>query len=501
MTPDAFAAPVAAAPAALVFVLLAGALATVPGTARWRRFAGPVTSVIAGGLTAFVVGAVFAGDALPTHDMSGFAPPLGIRVALDGIGAVFLAFTAVVGVAVSIAAAAEPRLVGSSRFWPLWLLTWAGLAATFVSRDLFNLYVALELVGLGAVGLVVLGGRDAWAAALRYLTVTVLGSMLVLVFVAAVYGATGTLDISLASERLAADAADMRIPLALACVGLALKCALVPLHSWLPAAHTASPGAVSPLLSALVVKAAFFVLLRLWFEVVGPDPVLGMILGILGAVAVLWGGLAAIAQNRLKPLVAYSTVSQMGYLFLVFPLSLHPDATVRTVAWIAMAMLAAGHALAKAALFLTAGAFKLMVGSDDLDAMAGIARHERAMTLTTGIAAVSLVGLPITLGFSAKWHLLVASSSGQMWWMVAVLLAGTLLAAGYLLRPVAAQLRSSDIVEEVETIQPQRLSFAVRYSALALALAVLLLGFAGDDIARLALTDAPGRLEQGAFAR
>lgn len=486
--------------AALVFVPLLGVLVSVFGTDRWRRAAGLVSATAASLLTGLVVAGVVRGELLG-HDMSAFAPPLGISLAIDGVAAVFLGVTAVVGLLVSLAAAAEPRLAGSSRFWPLWLLTWAGLAATFLSRDLFNLYVGLELVGLGAVGMVVLGGREAWPAALRYLMVTVLGSMLVLVAVAAVYGATGTLDIALASERL--DGAGARVPLALACVGLALKCALVPLHSWLPAAHTASPGAVSPLLSALVVKAAFFVLLRLWFDVFGPDPVLGVVLGALGALAVVWGGLAALGQSRLKPLVAYSTVSQMGYLFLVFPLSLHPDSAVRTVAWTAMVMLVAAHALAKASIFLTAGAFKVMVGSDELTEISGIARRERAMTLATGIASVSLIGLPITLGFSGKWQLLVASSSAGMWWIVAVALAGTLLAAGYLLRPVAAQLRSSDIVEEVEPARPERFAAPARYAGLTLAGLVLLLGFAGDEVASLAVTGAPPHVvgEAGVPAR
>ena len=115
------------------------------------------------------------------------------------------------------------------------------------------------------------------------------------------------------------------VPLALMAAGLMLKTAAFPLHFWLPSAHGKAPAPVSALLSALVVKVSFYLLLRLWFEVFASavNVSLAQGLGALGAAAIVWGSILALGQRRLKMLVAYSTVAQLGYLFLIFPLATH----------------------------------------------------------------------------------------------------------------------------------------------------------------------------------
>lgn len=302
--------------------------------------------------------------------------------------------------------------------------------------------MALEIVGLAAVGLVALGGGPALRAALRYLLVAVLGSLLFLVAVGVVYGATGVLDMRLAGQAWADSGVPAALPLGLAAVGLALKCALFPLHGWLPDAHAAAPSAASPLLSALVVKAPFVLLVRLWFEVTGPDPLVGVVLGVLGAVAVLWGGLQAMTQTRLKRVVAYSTVAQVGYLFLLFPLTLPgTDPGVQRTALTAVLLLAVSHALAKSTLFLVASTVKATRGTDEVAALPGLGAAWPPMLLAMGVAAVSLIGLPISVGFAGKWQLLTAAADRSAWWIVVVVLLGSLASATYLLRPVAGSLR------------------------------------------------------------
>lgn len=225
--------------------------------------------------------------------------------------------------------------------------------------------------------------------------------------------------------------------LALVAVGMALKSALFPLHGWLPDAHAGAPGAVSPLLSALVVKSSFFILFRVWTEVTGPDPVVGVALGIAAAGSILWAGVAAARAPHFKRLVAYSTIGQVGYLFLFFPLSAVADGPLQQeAAWIAVCLLAVAHALAKSSLFLSAGVIKDRMGTDRLDALSGRGALLPVVTMAIAVAGVSLAGLPITLGFAGKWQLLLAAVGSAQWWIVAVAVAGTLLAAAYLLRPV-----------------------------------------------------------------
>jgi hypothetical protein len=141
-----------------------------------------------------------------------------------------------------------------------------------------------------------------------------------------------------------------RVALALLTVGLLLKVPVVPLHFWLPAAHTLAPSAVSPLLSALVVKSAFVVLLRLWITGV-PEltaTAVAPLVGALGAVAMVWGGLAALRASRVKVVVAYSTVAQLGLLLLAVPMVVDGSAE----AWVGGVVHAIAHALPKAALLM-----------------------------------------------------------------------------------------------------------------------------------------------------
>lgn len=414
------------------------------GVVTWLLPARVRPVIALAGLTGLLAAAGVLAYAISTSGvreqaLGGWAPPLGIVVRADGLSAVFVLLTAVVTLLVAVHVTA----LGDHppAYWPLTLLLVAGLNSVFLTGDLFNAYVGLELVGLAAVGLVALGGRGSWAPALRYLLVAVLGSFLFLIALSLVYAGTGTLDMQLAGDRWPSADLPTAWPLGIAAVGLALKAALFPLHGWLPPAHASAPTGVSPLLSGLVVKAPLFLLLRLWFDVTGPDRTVGLGLGILGAGAVLWTGVQALLQDRLKHVVAYSTAAQMGYLFLLFPLALAPDPAVATLALTGMVTLTVAHALAKAGLFLCAGTLKKLRGTDELCALPGLADDHPALLLAMGLTAVSLIGLPISAGFTGKWQLLSAADSSGAYWVVIVLVAGTLLSAGYLLRPLAAGLQ------------------------------------------------------------
>ena len=497
--------------AVVLLPLLASALSVLLGTAA-RRVMGVITSVTVLGLVTPILIQVTSGQTLELA-LGGFESPLGITLRADGLSALFLAMTAIVGAVVSCYAAARPaatgkRLVpaaeqpprshpadagigaeatahrearsvvhadpspvwraGHAGFWPLWLGCWSGLNAVFVSGDLFNTYVGLELVGLTAVALVALGGRDAWPAALRYLFIAVLGSLLFLIGVALIYSVTGTLDIIASGEVIAelaashdADLAAVVLALCLISLGLALKVALVPLHRWLIPAHSSAPSAVSPLLSALVIKAALFVLLRVWLWVAGPLPelvILAWVLAGMGAVAILVGSVMALRQSRLKPLIAYSTVAQAGYWFLLLPLLLDPETTalegqtgttLEDGAVLAGALggtvaLALGHGLAKASLFLAAGHLKDLYGTDEIDELRGAGRAHPMLVMSMGLSAVGLIGLPLSLGFTGKWLLATSAVAAGHYWILVVLVAGTLFSAAYLLKAVAPLLVMSE---------------------------------------------------------
>ncbi len=413
--------------------------------------AGALVAVVIprGGLVGVATGAATAAAALALltgvagsgpvdHHLGGWAPGLGIALHADGLSAALLAMTALVALGTSVYATgyfSDPA--AGSRFWPLWLLLWAGLNALLLARDVFNLYVTLELVGLTAVALAALGAkRAAVEAALRYLLVGLLGSMTYLAGVTLLYAAYGTLDLEALAGRIRPEPAAWTAA-ALMTGGLLLKTALFPLHFWLPPAHANAPAPVSAALSALVVKAAFYLVLRLWLDLFAPvaTPAAAGLLGLLGAGAVLWGSWQALRAERLKLLAAYSTVAQLGYLFLFFPvIAALPPGPARDAALGGAVVLALGHGFAKSALFLAAGVVQQRAGHDRIADLGGTAQALPATTFALAAAGVALIGLPPSGAFLGKWQLIAASLGTGQWPWAAVVLAGSLLAAAYVFR-------------------------------------------------------------------
>jgi len=431
------------------------------------RRANPLGLLTALGIVACVAGLGWqvVEQGAQRYAVGGWGAPLGIELYADGLSLLMLMVTAVVGLAISVYSTGYFERKTTAVFWPLWLFLWTALNALFLSADIFNLYVTLELLGLAAVALVALaGGTNALTAAMRYLLVSLLGSLCYLLGVALLYHSSGSLDILILAQRVEPSPA-VWAAVGLMSAGLLLKTALFPLHFWLPPAHASARAPVSALLSALVVKASFYILLRLWVEIFPPgNAALGQLLGLLGAAAVLWGGIQALRQTRLKLLIAYSTVAQLGYMFLAFPLG-------TTIAWKGALYLLLSHALAKAAMFMAAGNLMRFGGHDriaDLDRVA----QRLPLTLTAfALAGVSSMGLPPSGGFIGKWLLLDAALySGQWWWALTLILGG-LLAAAYVFKVVGYAFTRAEVTHEARVV-PARME----WTALVLALAAVLMG-------------------------
>lgn len=372
------------------------------------------------------------------YAVGGWSPGLGIALQVDALSALLLVMTGVVALAVSVYATAYFRQADRLRhYWSLWLLLLTALNALFLAADLFNLYVTLELLGLSAVALTALGGRRAaLEAALRYLMLGLLGSLAFLAGVALIYTGYGTLDMPSLAARIAPDPTTWTAA-SLMTAGLLIKTALFPLHFWLPPAHANAPAPVSAALSALVVKAAFYLVLRLWLDLFGPvsTPGIAYALGMLGAAAVLWGSWNALQAERLKQLAAYSTVAQIGYLFLFLPLIMQStDGVVRNAALGGVVLLALTHGFAKSALFLAAGVIQQRAGHDLIKDLHGTAQALPATTFAMALAGVALIGLPPSGAFLAKWQLIGGALSTGLWFWVVVVIAGSLLAAAYVFR-------------------------------------------------------------------
>lgn len=472
----------------LVLALLLPFVGVVVALVSGARYAGLIALLI--GPVGLVLTLAIAARVWSTHSgleyvVGGWAPPLGVALRADGISALMLLVTALVIPAAAFFAREDyqwtadrpdggPRLT----FWVLLLGVWGALNAVFLGADLFTLYVALELLTFAAVPLVCLSGQpETYAAALRYLLFALLGSGLYLLGAVLLYGAYGTLDIALLASRVSNEPA-MWSAAALMTAGLLAKTALVPLHLWLPPAHAGAPAAASAVLSALVVKASFFLIVRLWFGVMPGLPTWAgaQVLATMGAGAILLGSVVALRQARLKLLVAYSTVAQIGYLFFLFPLASNPAAPVASIgqAWSGGWMQLVSHALAKAAMFMAAGLIGETLGHDRVADLRGAGRAIPITILAFGLGGASLMGLPPSGGFVAKLLLLTSAvGQGQWVWAVVVLIGG-LLAGGYLFRVLTSALAAAPH----DWLPRAQVTVGRQSIVLALALGAVLMGFA-----------------------
>lgn len=406
-----------------------------------------------------------------------FMPPLGIVWRLDGLALLMLWLTAIVAVPVSLHALTSFPPTGDSgqRFWPLWLMLLAGINALFLSADLFNLYVTLEMVTLAGVALIGIGGKAlAMQAAMRYLLLGLLASLLYLLAVGLIYGQTGALDLYLVGERLEADRLSATA-LVLMITGLLVKSAIFPMHVWLPAAHGNAPGPVSAILSGLVVKVSLYMLIRIWFWTAGDWqlPAAATALGLLGAGAILYGSIAALVQPRLKMVIAYSTVAQLGFVMLLFPL-----ASIGAFRAASYQLLA--HGLAKAAMFLAAANILRSLGTDRLQALTDVDRKLPVDLFAFALAAVSIMGLPPSGGFLAKWLMLEAAWKQDAWGWLALIAVGSLLSAAYLFRVIALTCFHPKRRQNSDRWQQPPSSASL--AALSLALLAIAAGFASSPI-------------------
>ena len=376
------------------------------------------------------------------YEFGGWPAPWGISYRVDLLGALIVLLLAVIASAVALFCSrpvVHEFADEGGCFFALFLLCLSGLLGITVTNDLFNVFVFLEVSALSSYALIGLGrGGHPPLAAYRYLVMGAIGATFFLIGIGYLYMMTGTLNLDDLALRVH-DVADSRVvaaAFAFISAGLAMKMALFPLHWWLPDAYTFAPSPVSALLAAASTKVAIYLLIRLFFGVFSAnfafeDTGFDTVLLLLSLAAILVTSTIAIYQDDIKRMMAYSSVSQVGYITL--GLSLVSASGVG-----AGLIYLFNHALIKGGLFLALGCVVYRVGGCGIELFAGLGRR---MPWTMGaivIGGLSLVGVPLTAGFIGKWKLIeavIASGPGfGTAFLVVAILAGSLLAAVYVWR-------------------------------------------------------------------
>jgi multicomponent Na+:H+ antiporter subunit D len=380
-------------------------------------------------------------EGVVSYALGGWAAPVGIEYRVDAVNAfVLLIVSGISAVVLPFAARSVEREIDRNRitlFYTAWLLCLAGLLGITITGDAFNVFVFLEISSLSSYVLISLGrDRRALTASFQYLIMGTIGATFILIGVGLLYMMTGTLNMVDLAERLPAviESRTVRAGFAFLTVGIGLKLALFPLHLWLPNAYAYAPSAVTGFLAATATKVAVYVLLRFTFSIFGPafafeSMPLGEILLVLAVVAVLSASTVAIFQENVKRMLAYSSVAQIGYMLLGISFA---SVTGLTAAILHLF----NHALMKGALFLALGCVVYRLGSARLAGLRGLGRRMPFTMAAFVVGGLSLIGVPLTVGFISKWYLVLAALERGWWPVAAVVLVGSLLAVAYVWRVV-----------------------------------------------------------------
>ena len=365
------------------------------------------------------------------YEIGKWSIPLGINLVLDGLSSLLLlAISVVSAAAMFFSARYMEQYTAKSKYLCLFMLMVAGMNGVVLSGDIFNLFVFLEIASLASYALVAFGcEHEELEAAFKYMVLGSIGSIFVLFAVALVYGNTGSLNMAYIGKAIQSAGLNKGLTFALGLfiVGFGLKAALVPFHAWLPDAHPSAPAPISAMLSGVIIKSlGVYALARIIFNIFGVSIPIGWLLLALGLLSMVAGAFLALGQWDLKRLLAYSSISQVGYVVLGIGLGGLIIARGGNVAWASLAILGGlfhlvNHAVYKSLLFLTSGSIQMSTGTRQLKEMGGLAGKLPVTRASCTVASAAIAGIPPFSGFWSKLILVIAAVQAHFYWVAAII--------------------------------------------------------------------------------
>jgi len=388
--------------------------------------------------------------------LGGWSPPWGIEYVVDALSAyilVILLFLSLVCVTYSKRSIEHelPRKIVT--FYTIFQLLVTGLCGVVVTGDMFNMYVFIEIFSLAAYALIASRGGIALKASFTYLVMGSIGACFFLLGTGFLYSVTGSLnmhDLSLILPPLYGNRV-VQAAFVFFLVGLSIKMALFPLHTWLPDAHAFAPSEISAMLSGIIIEVSTYAFIRVSFSVFTLEyikllPIFDILCWV-AALAIIIGSVLAIAQYNLKRMLAYSSVSQMGYIMLAVGLSV----STTTHPWCGLTpalMHIMNHALMKGCLFLVAGAFIYKADLWNISDFQGLGRKMPCTCAAFTLAAISMIGVPPSVGFVSKVYIILASLDAGEFIFVAIMLLSSLLNLVYFWRVIETMYMKRGVGEE-----------------------------------------------------
>lgn len=394
--------------------------------------------VVPAAILTVLAGRVMSGETLH-YSLGGWPEPFGIALVMDGTAWISAALTTAIALAVA-SFSLGGRKYGSGFFFFLLLMV-TGMYGVAVTGDLFTMFVCFEIIAVAVYVLIAYEGTAAGlAASLKYLLLSTTGILFFLLGIFLVYRDLGVLSISEVSSALLADGGAgntpvMHLALACMCVGIGVRTAFIPFHTWLPEAHAYAPHPISAILSGAMIKVSFFAMVRIIIQFGGQY--LYPLLMWIGAATALVAVVSALSQTDVKRLLAYHSISQLGYILAVFGAG-------SSIALTASFFHAINHALFKSLLFLTAGAAVSFTGQRNLYRISGLGREMPIFSAAFFAGALSISGIPPFNGFASKSFIslgMAGSPAYPLLWITGFLTMASFIKLGRIFLPAGEQQR------------------------------------------------------------
>ena len=417
-------------PLPIIVPLLGAALCMILAQARWAQRTVSLLALGSNVVVAIILLVRVDDDGLVVTQAGGWPAPLGITLVVDRLSAVMLVVSSLMLLSVLVYAigqgAEESRYAA---FNPVYLVLAAGVSASFITGDLFNLFVAFEMMLVASYVLLTLGGRpDQVRAGMSYVVISLVASTFFVTALAVIYAATGTVNMAQLSQRMP----DLPIGVStgfslLLILVFGIKAGLFPLFFWLPDSYPTASGAITAVFAGLLTKVGVYAIIRTQTLIFPPDAQQGTVLLVLAGLTMLVGVLGALAQDDLRRMLSFHIVSHIGYM--IFGLALF------TLAGIAGAVFyVVHHIVVKTGLFLVAGLVERRSGSDRLSRIGGLVRSAPMLAVLFALPALSIAGIPPFSGFVGKFALVSAGIDAEDWLVVGVSLAVSLLTVYVMVR-------------------------------------------------------------------
>lgn len=370
------------------------------------------------------------------YAMGNWDAPIGIEFYVDPINALlacFITFIAMCASIYSLSFLKDREWLQSGGYYTLIALLTVGLVGMTLTGDVFNLYVYLEISSLSCYGLIALGGKRSIPAAFRYLLIGTIGASFYLLGIGLMYAMTGSLNMADMGELLQSQ---MDNPLMyLVCASLigafGIKMAQFPFHAWQPDAYAYSHPGASPLISGAMSKVPALAMIRFFFFIFGVQNLVIVdatrLIGILGALGMIFGSVMALNQTDFRRMLAYSSVAQLGYIALGIGIG-----NLYGVTGSYLHIL--NHLFMKGGLFFAIGAIQYRFGIVNINQFGQLHKKMPFTCFTITMGALAMVGIPPTGGFFSKWYLMMGAMDKHLYIYMAVLVLSSLLNAIYFLR-------------------------------------------------------------------